>query len=227
MSKVHKISVAVMCLALVFAVVLGVATRNSYQYLDRDNGIVTKQIEYTQKRIDELTVDKTIKNLKKSDFSFVITVKSSENICESTKVTAVIDEIIKGEGEQVGNAIVIHEPNFFWQTKNSSENSYYYLNYVNNLMQVNKQYLVFVNKVEFSEAFQKTLEHTEYVVELEELLYAFPLNSSVTAISPEPMEVTYTEIKEFDYFCYSEADAVKLNEIKNKVLEYFLSEKTS
>lgn len=226
MSVIHKISIAVMCFAMVFAVTLGVATRNSYQYFDRDKGVVTKEIKYTNKQIDELTVEKLVKKLKKVEFAFVVTVNDSENICESTKVTAVINEIIQGDGEQVGNTIVIHEPNFFWYTKRSGENSYYYVNYVNNIMQENKQYLVFVDKVEFSEAFQKTLKHTEYAVEVEDFLYAFPLNSTVNAIQSEPKEVTYNEIKEYDYFCYNKADAEKLNEIKNEVLEYFLAEKT-
>lgn len=227
MSKIHKISVAVMCLALAFAIILGVATRNSYRYFDRDNGVVTKEIKYTKKYLDKLTVEKLIEELKKVEFAFVVTVNDSENIYESTKVTAVIDEIIKGDGEQVGNTIIIHEPNFFWYTKRSDENSYYYMNYVNNLMQKGKQYLVFVDKVEFSEAFQKTLKYTEYAVEVEGSLYAFPLNSYVEVISPEPREVAYKEIKQYDYFCYSEADGEKLNEIKNSVLEYFLTEKTT
>lgn len=226
MSKVHKISIAVMCISLVFAIVLGVLTRNSYQYFDRDNGVVTKEVEYTKKNIDKLTVEELIKKLKKVEFAFVVSVNESENISESTKVTATIDEIIKGDGEQIGNTIIIHEPNFFWYTKRSGENSYYYLNYVNNIMQKDKQYLVFVDKVEFSEAFQKTLKYTEYAVEVEDFLYAFPLNSSVEVIPSEPREVAYSEIKQYDYFCYSESDAEKLSEIKNAVLEYYLNNET-
>ncbi len=222
MSRIHKISFLIIVFTLCISIIIGIVTRNSYKYLDRDNAEVFLDTEYSEECIYNLDSESLIKELEKNSYAFVVTVKSSENIHESTKTVAVIDKIVKGNGEQVGNEIIIHEPNFFTYNKINEEQFYYYVNRLSNIMQENNQYLVFVNKVKFSKAYQQTLQNTEYAVGLSQKLYAFPLNKEIMYINSENTPKIFGELKKYDYFCYSKESAEKLNQIKNSVFEYFL-----
>ncbi len=220
MSKIHKISFSAIIVSLFFSIVLGVVTRNSYKYPDRDEGVILLDSEYSEEQIESLNAQWLIGKLEKNECVFVVSIKSSENIHESTKVVAVVEKTIKGN-EEIGEEIIIHEPNFFRYNKNSDELSYFCVNWVNNLMSVGKQYLVFVNKVEFSNAYQQTLLRNEYVVPVSQSLYSFPINDTIKYMNFDGVQ-KYNSVKDYNYFCYSEANAEKLNEIKNEVLEYFL-----
>lgn len=69
-------------------------------------------------------------------------------------------------------------------------------------MQLNQQYLVFANKMEYSDSYQKTLMSDEYIVDINYSLYSFSIDDKLNYIDFTEA-ASYGDIKQYDYFCYS------------------------
>ncbi len=221
MSKTHKISFLIIVFSLIIAIIFGIITRNSYKYLDLDNAVFAANSDYTEEIVSKLNSQSIINQLDKANSAFVVTVKSSENIRQCTKTTVTVEKVIKGDDEVVNSDIVIYEPNFIYYNKASKEPYYYWVNHLNNLMQIDEQYLVFANKMEYSDSYQNTLDNSEYLVNIGWLLYSFPIHNEIEYI--ECNEITdYGNVKTSDYFCYTEKQKNILEEIRIKVLEKYL-----
>lgn len=222
MSNVHKISIAVISLSLILAVVFGLITKNSYKYFDPLDAVVlnTEDIvdEVMCSRIDSEII---LEQLKSADYVFIATVKGSENIHEATKTTIYIDKVLKGDTASLNKTVYLYEPNFIYNLKGSDECNYYSLNHIDNLMQPDKQYLVFADRVDYSDSYQKTLDNYEYQVEIDFEIYSFPLEGEIECIEPKD-NMTYADVKSYDYFCYTQEQKEILEEIRAEVFDRYL-----
>lgn len=222
-AKVYKVSVSIISVSLIFAVIFGIATRNSYARLDGDKAVfsVDESLDLSKETIKGLNSQKVIKDLKEADSVFVVTVKNSEKIYECTKTAVTVDRVIKGDESILKSNVIIYEPNFNYYPKNPKQQCYYFVNCLNNLMQENKQYLVFANKIKYSDSFQKTLDSYEYLVNIDWPLYSFPIDNEIKCINSDKVEF-YEDVKHYDYFCYSDNQKNILEKIRTDVLNKYL-----
>lgn len=226
MTKTAKICAAISSVAIIAAVIFGLITRNSYINYDPDSAVVySSDVDVEKAVFSYISVENVLKEVEKQDFAFLITVKENEQIYEATKTTAVVEKVIKGNPSDLNKEIIIHEPNFMRDGVDYSTNEpayfYYSMNYANNIMQPGKQYLVFVNKIPFVEAFEKTLEKSEYDVKTELPLYSFPVDTPVDYYL-DRNETTYGKVKNYDYFCYTPEQRDILENTRKAVLEKYL-----
>lgn len=221
-AKVYKISISIISVFLIFAIVFGIITRNSYANLDGDKAVfnVDESVDISKEVMKDLNSQAVIKELEEADSVFVVTVKNSEKIFECTKTTVTVDRVIKGDESNLKSNVIIYEPNFNY-SKKSKQQSYYFVNYLNNLMQENKQYLVFANKIEYSDSFQKTLDSYEYLVNIDWALYSFPIDNEIKCINSDKVEF-YEDVKHYDYFCYSDNQKNILEKIRTDVFNRYL-----
>lgn len=224
MTKAHKISFTIIAVTLSVACLIGIATRLSYKQSDSDEAIYysyNKQSNITV--VEELNEKQVLYDLKNAESVFVVTVKKSERNYDTTKTTVHVNQVIKGDQNELDNDIVIYEANFFSYAKAIKQLYYYPINHINNLMQPDKEYLVFCEKIDYAESYQKTLVNTEYIVEWEWSLYSFPLEYEPNHISLNSDEnMKYKDFKDYDYICFNEKDAKKIDNIRKKVIAEYL-----
>lgn len=221
MSKTHKISFLIIIFSIIIAIIFGIITRSSYKYLDLDNAVFFANSDYSEEALSNLDSQKVLNQLSKANSVFVVKVKNSENIHQCTKATVSVEKVIKGDNEVLNSDVVIYEPNFIYYDKNSKEGNYFSVNTLNNQMQPNKQYLVFANKKVYSDSYQNTLDHFEYLVNIDWSLYSFPINNEIDYIQSNQI-TNYGNVKTYDYFCYTQKQRNILEEIRNNVLEKYI-----
>lgn len=221
MTKTYKFAISVISVSLVVAVIFGVLTRSSYKHLDINNAVfsVEEALELATQNINEFSSQNILSELENEQAVFVVTVTKSENIYQCTKTTAIVDKVIKGDKAILNKSIVIYEPNFIYYYH--EQQHYYLANTLNNVMQVNKQYLLFVDKMKYTNAYQATLNNTEYIVDIDLHLYSFPINNPINYIKADDVS-TYRDVKSYDYFCYSEEQRSILEKITLDVLNAYL-----
>lgn len=218
MTKLHKALITIVSVLLVFAVVFGVVTRKSYKHVNPDDVMVNILNNSAAECVKDVEFNSLIKQLESRSCAFVVTVEKNEFVHQAEKTTVTVDKVIKGDTKIVNQKIVIFEPNHI---SYHYSYSYYFINNVNNIMQPGKQYLVFPDKIKYSEEFEKTLEYQEYIIEWNLPLYSFPVNNKVERV-PFTDIVPYRDIKNYDYFCYTEEEVNHLEDIRVKVLEKYL-----
>lgn len=224
MTKTAKICAAISSVAITAAVIFGIVTRMSYVKYNPDNAVFFPE-RLGNEHFSKFTDDNVIKEVESQEFAFLVTIRENEFSHDITKTTAVVDKVVKGDSSDLKKEIVIWEPNFMQNGTAYDTNEpcywYYTMNYINNIMQPGKQYLVFVNKVPFAEAYEKNLKKSEYIVSLELHFYSFPTNTPVNYYL-SGNEKTYSEVKSYDYFCYTPEQRDTLENIRKAVLEKYL-----
>lgn len=220
MNKLHKILMITLSFLLLFAVILGCFTKNSYKNIDVNTATYTPSPDTSQRLINSLDTQLTLNELNKCDSAFLVTVINSENIHEGTRTTVFVDEVIRGNKEYMNQNIVIYEPNFISYDKKSQKSFYYAINHINNLMQSGKKYLVFCNEKNYNKNFQDTLKFPEFIVDIKMHLYSFPIDSKITAIKQKD-DMNYNDVKTYTYFCYDETEKDKIDYIVSSVLNIY------
>lgn len=226
MSKLQKISLSIICFSIVFAVVLGIATRFSYKDIDFEKAEFLYTPEISAEIIENLSAENVIQAAEKCDAAFVATVKSSEISHEISKATVFVDMVVKGSENLAGREIIIYSyPHFLY--KDYSEKILTLYIGCNNLIQEGKQYLIFADKVEYAKEYEETLKMPEYIVNNQtDHLYSFPLDGYRKEYITYFENIHYSDIAKYDYICFTEEEANKLDGIRTEVLNYFLNEKT-
>lgn len=221
MTKMHKILLEFLSAFLIIAVTFGIITKLSYVQVNADNAIVSYVSTVDEFIYDRLDKDDILKQLEKVECAFIVTVKHSEKTYQCTKTTVVVDRASKGDSSLEGKEIIIYEPNFIDYYKTNNTMRYYDINCFNNLMQENKQYLVFCDEMNYAESYKKTLTSKEFKVDIELKLYSFPINEDIKHIEDISKD-RFSEVATYDYFCFSESQANHLEDIRNEVFEKYL-----
>ena len=237
MQKFYKLCYPLILGIVIAALVIGVATRISYRNISEDEAIYTIQenweynkeadeMQYKGLVVDNLVKDidekKILKELKsKKDFNILIVeVKNHIKNYETTKTTATVKCVIKGDENELNNNIIIYEPNFFQYSVKNKNLFFYSVNTLNNLMIPQNEYLVFVERLNYDESYQKILSYYEYKVDVELTLYSFPLEYNCEFIEKEKIK-TYADFKHMDYICFNREQANKLDLIRKSVIDEF------
>ena len=237
MQKFYKLCYPLILGIVIAALVIGVATRISYRNISEDEAIYTIQENWEyNKEADEmqykgLVVDNLVKDIaeikilkelksKKDCNIFIVEVKNHIKNYETTKTTATVKCVIKGDENELNNNIIIYEPNFFQYSVKNKNLFFYSVNTLNNLMIPQNEYLVFVERLNYDESYQKILSYNEYKVDVELTLYSFPLEYNCEFIEKENIK-TYADFKHMDYICFNREQANKLDLIRKSVIDEF------
>lgn len=238
MQKFYKLCYPLILGIVIAALVIGVATRISYRNISEDEAIYTIQenweynkeademqykglvVDNLVKYIDEKKILKELKSKKDCDI-FIVEVKNHIKNYETTKTTATVKCVIKGDENELDNNIIIYEPNFFQYSVKNKNLFFYSVNTLNNLMIPQNEYLVFVERLNYDESYQKILSYNEYKVDVELTLYSFPLEYNCEFIEKESIK-TYADFKHMDYICFNREQANKLDLIRKSVINEFI-----
>lgn len=238
MQKFYKLCYPLILGIVIAALVIGVATRISYRNISEDEAIYTIQenweynkeademqykglvVDNLVKDIDEKKILKELKSKKDCDI-FIVEVKNHIKNYETTKTTATVKCVIKGDENELDNNIIIYEPNFFQYSVKNKNLFFYSVNTLNNLMIPQNEYLVFVERLNYDESYQKILSYNEYKVDVELTLYSFPLEYNCEFIEKESIK-TYADFKHMDYICFNREQANKLDLIRKSVINEFI-----
>ena len=224
MNKLSKICAMLIVLILLMSAAFGVVTKNSYKEFEEDVALVDKLIiENSESWIKHIEGKKVKKQLKKLGYIFLVTATSSERVFRGTKTILNVERVIKGDINYSEKTIALYESAF---TNYSKVTEVFLFRSMNNLsigMQPGRRYLVFADKVEYAQEYKETLPYDEFIVDWDYYMYYFPIDSQIKPIEPKD-NLTYGDIKNFDYICFNEKDADKLERIKNSVLDEYLNE---
>lgn len=225
MNKLSKICMSLLLFMLIVSVILGLFTKKSFVSINENEAVVEQHIlNVNADVVNELNYEKIIKNLEKAKVAFVVTAIESEVIHQATKTVANVDKVLKGDKELTGKDIVLYDDNYISYRRETNKYTYRCMSNISNSMQPNKTYLIFADKIDYSELYAETLIYERFKVNTDYVIYSFPLDTVI-----EPIEVkdklTYGDIKNYDYICFNEESADKLEQIKNSVLDEYLTEK--
>ena len=238
MQKFYKVCYPLILGVVIAALVIGVATRISYRNIPEDEAIYTIQehweynkeademqykglvVDNLVKNIDEKKISKELKRKKDCDV-FIVKVKKHIKNYETTKTTATVKRVIKGDENELNNDIIIYEPNFFQYSVKNKNLFFYSVNTLNNLMIPENEYLIFVERLNYDEAYQKKLLNNEYKVDIDLTLYSFPLEYNCEFIEKEKIK-TYTDFKHIDYICFNREQAHKLDFIRKNIIKEYI-----
>lgn len=238
MQKFYKVCYPLILGIVIGALVIGLATRISFRDISEDEAIYTVEeywelnkktdeleykgyvVDYLMNNINEEKILKELSSNKNYDV-FVIEVKNHVKNYETTKTTAAVKRVIKGDKSELNKDIIIYEPNFFQYSAKNKSLIWYSVNTLNNLMIPKKDYLVFVERLNYDEAYQKNLIHNEYKVDVDLSLYSFPLEYNCEFVEESNLK-TYADFKHLDYICFNREQAEKLDSIRKDVIDKYL-----
>lgn len=224
MNKAQKISVSIISLSIAFAVILGIAARISYKDIDLQKAEFFYTPETSAEVVAHLSEQSVINIAEQYDAAFIATVKSNEISYQISKATVYIDRVVKGDGNLSGREIVIYSYPYFLYKDTGKEVLTLYIG-CNNLMQEGKQYLVFANKVDYGKEYEEALEMPEYIVNQgSDSLYSFPIDDYRKEYINYSADMHCSDIAKYDYICFTEEEAEKIDEIRTAVLDHFLNE---
>lgn len=129
--------------------------------------------------------------------------------------------MVKGEQSYVGQDIAIYEACFMDYYDQINSLFFRSMNSLNIPMVVGKTYLVFSDKIDYAEEYTETLECDEFTVDWGYYMYSFPLDMKIESITYKD-GLTYKEIKDKCYICYTQEGADKLEIIKEKILDEYI-----
>lgn len=218
--NIGNLCLAVTLVAIVFAVIFGIITRHSYKVFDNYDEAIVETTD-NQSRIDDINYKRIKRQLDKMKYAFVIEVTKSEQTYQRTKTYGTVKKVVKGEQSYVGQDIAIYEACFMDYYDQIDSLFFRSMNSLSIPMVVGKTYLVFGDKIDYAEEYTETLECDEFIVDWGYYMYSFPLDMKIESITYKD-GLTYKEIKDKCYICYTQEGADKLEIIKEKILDEYI-----
>lgn len=235
MGKVKAVLLSITALFLVFAVVLGIVTRNSYKEFESYDE-VDFDVSAFGGNLENFDQKKQLLNLKKAENAFVVTVLDHNRVSYATQTIVHVDEVIKGDKTVKGTSILIYADSHIEYVKKLKKFIYWSTHSsISNIMKTGESYLVFCKRHEYCPEFQKKLKYKEFDTSINDAtseFYYFPLNYTKSYIDKKKVK-SYNDVKDMDYFCFTKEQADMVEATVNLVLKTYLknnpiiSEKTN
>lgn len=228
-SKNQKNALIFCGILIALAVLVGIITRMSYLTLSLNNEAYNSaKLNFTSEHAEEY--DETIMNYnfdlalreyeQNCDYIFKIKVLSVEHCYGCTKYNAQVLKTVKGDIDEAGKNIVIYHAVWF---DNDKDNSLAFANYDYSFpLKSGKTYLVFTNKRDYMEEYQRTLECNEYY--LEPFIYhpaIYALDEPQSDFVNLDSDKTFADVEDQYYICFSQEALDHINKFAQEVIDYY------
>lgn len=211
---------------LIATILLGVITRISFGQSCYDE---TKYPSATLSRNGDygaiMNVDEVVECLEGAPYILVVNHINSEEKFECTKSTVIVKQVINGDDINIGDEIILYEYNNFSTYQMQGETLHYINRNPVNLMNNTDDYLVFLTELNLNDAYKKYNPIREFSQFGElEMISIFNIskpnqifyNNENTALS-----LSYSDVKEQEFVCFSQDSLNTLNSIKNEMISKY------
>lgn len=219
----QKVSVSVICILCVLMTVFGIVNKQSYNLITTDNSAFDNAVLFDYTSFEEqensffenLDTEYLNTQLQEADTVFVGTINEFKNQYECLKYLISVDKVVKGEGINKGDRVVLYEYSHFILDENDKLS--YFQTITKNLPLISgKQYLIFAQKLEYEKDYQEILEYKEYrIFDAEINTFCLTDNQS------EPLNSNSKYFKDFkngEYICFSEKGLDNMNYVKKEII---------
>lgn len=229
-----KISVTFIVILFISSLILGFITKSSFSdsFLDsenRNNAIVSSRktdvISYQpDKKPDEENeitgVDTIAYELLNSDIIVEAeAVEEAKFLHQASLSTLKVKHVYKGDIKE-GMLFDFYQPIFF--STSTGNNDMLFLTNMSffNLMQAGKTYIVFANKRDLSEIYEKTIEKKVYkFVNINISWFLKEMTNPPILSENENNIITYGEIKDNEFMCFSNKQRESINNFKRSIMK--------
>ena len=225
-TKLQKKSYWIISIALIISLIIAVVTRNSYFHISANNinkatisvAIHEKEEEYSYTKENFFEYFDYTKN--NCDTVLVVSIKKNIYQYSCTKSVASVKKVLNNNEINIGDTIIIYEPNYFYYDKLSNEVKYCENVVGNNILKEECEYLVFLKSRIYSEKYQNTLNCNEFTAG--DFRYSFKLDYNQTSVLKLNESNFYDAYKNLEFFCTKKSSLNEYNEFKNSILEEYL-----
>ena len=228
LSKNQKSTLIVLMILIVFSISLGVATRLSYSrlslneeaYNDAKLSFTSQYANETDENIMGYSVEGAKHELENAcDYIFEIRCLNVEHCYETTKYNVEVLKTVKGDIDESGKNIVIYHAQFFENVDNLM--SFFDIDGSIPLKQ-GKKYLVFLNKMNYNNIYQRTLDHNEYYLEVfVDHPVAYALDEIQSTYIDIERDKTFSSLEDKSYICFSQEALDHINQFSTEMIEYY------
>lgn len=230
--SLRKGVVAACVILIALGAVLGTVTRRSYigtalddnAYKNADLGI---SAEYAAEYDDDISryysdIGKVIDCLDKNcEYAFEIDCLAVEHCYNATKYKVKVENTVKGDIDETGKEITVYQSCMF---QASSDGRLLFNNVdISAPLKVGDSYLIFVNKKEYMEEYQRTLGCNEYCLDIfTDAPTAYVLNKKQTEFIDVSKDKTFSALDGKYYFCFSSQALDKINFIAENIKKHYI-----
>ncbi|MCH5316583.1 MAG: hypothetical protein J1E05_01285 [Eubacterium sp.] len=229
LSKNQKSTLIVFIILIVFGIALGIATRLSYSRLSlNEEAYNDAKLSFTPQyanETDENIMGYSVEGAKYElenicDYIFEIRCLDVEHCFETTKYNVEVLKTVKGDIDESGKNIVIYHGSFFCE---NSDNSMVFYNIDYSIpLKPGKSYLVFVNKMNYTDVYQDTLESNEYYLEV---FVCHPVSYALDEIQSTYIDIerdkAFSSLEDKSYICFSQEALDHINQFTTEMIEYY------
>ena len=221
-------SAIIICFVLIaIGVAFGFFTRINYSHLSvqaaaYENAIIEfgeDEAFYIDEMSNKTKPEDAISILDEYPYAFLVECEKTEHCFECTKYIVKVDKVIKGDNDETGNNIVLYQ--WVWFEK-SDENqlSFNSPDYSLPLIE-NKKYLVFAEKRDYCNEYQRTLKYNEYSIPLRGPVPTAYIINDVQNRYIISSDNTYSSISDMYYLCFSKESLKDINSLSDYVIKHY------
>lgn len=213
---------------IITTVLFGIITRISFGQSCYDE---TKYASATLSRNGDygaiMNVDEVVDCLKEAPYILVVNHISSEEKFECTKSTVIVKQVINGKDINEDDEIILYEYNNFSTYQMQGETLHYINRNPVNLMNNTDDYLVFLTELNLNDAYKKYNPIREFAqfggLEKISIFNISKSNQDFYNNENTALALSYSDIKEQEFICFSQNSLNTLNLIKNTMISKYLS----
>lgn len=224
----QKVIAVIISVIILIAFIFGIVTRESYLFSSRDKSkISTAELQLSEDFSSEynniyssVDFDTALSELEQSKHIFYAKCIKSEICYDCIKHTMRVIKTIKGDTEETSKEIVLYQLLCF----DFHNQKIIFVSPDNTLpLKEGKEYLIFANKRDYYDEYQKRLNKNEYSLCLSG---CFPTSLIVNETQNEYVNVSqaknYSDVENLYYMCYNKTSLNNVNNISQKIINHIL-----
>lgn len=170
--------------------------------------------------VEEIT--KTAESLDNCELIAIVDF-SGERLYEhlSTKSSVTVQNILKGDKSLENTKIYLYEPCYYYF--DALDNSLRYMPVSSfTLMNSGEKYLIFADKVEYSDNKPKYISNNTYIFHNENLPYVCIENGKALSAEKCNFPLLFEDIEQYEFVCENNKEAQKIKSIKMDILNKYI-----
>lgn len=222
-----RILIVFFAVILIATVLFGIITRISlgqscYDETKYTSATLSKNGDYGA----IMNAGEVIDYLEEAPYILVVNHINSEEKFECTKSTVRVNQILRGDNINKGDEIILYEYNNFSTYQMQGETLHYINRNPVNLMNDNDDYLVFLSELNLNDAYKKYNPMREFSqfgeLEMISVFNISKTNQDFYNDENNAFSLSYSDVREQEFVCFSQESLDTLNSIKNTVISKYV-----